>query len=208
MLDYSLQQLGLRLAAYGFIGGIHGLAVAATACALGDAGPRHDGRLRASPLAHLDVVGTVSGVLFSAGWIRPLAVDPGKLGRDMVAGRLGLVIVVAAATAATLASAAGLRMVRPLLLALPSSDSVSATAFALVETIGEQSLWFAFVNLLPLPPLTGAHMLAAINPAWRDAIRRLRPYGVIAVILLAASGALGRLLAPAYRLLAPAILGT
>ena len=72
MIDYSLQQLGLRLAAYVFIGTVHGFAVAASAVALGDEGPRHDGRLSVNPLAHLDVIGTASGVLFSAGWIRPI----------------------------------------------------------------------------------------------------------------------------------------
>ena len=75
-MDFSLQQLGLRLVANVFIAGIHGFAVAAAAGALGDAGPRHDGRLRVNPLVHLDVIGTVSGVLFAAGWIRPIAIDP------------------------------------------------------------------------------------------------------------------------------------
>ena len=208
MIDFSLQQLGLRLVAYVFIAAIHGFAVAAAAGALGDAGPRHDGRLRANPLVHLDVIGTVSGVLFSAGWIRPIAIDPAELRRHGSAvRRFGLVAVVVAATAATLAGAAALRAVRPLLLPLLTSDSASATAFALIETIGEQSLWFALVNLLPLPPLTGAHLLTAINPAWRDVVRRLQPFGTAAIVLLAATGVLARLLGPFYRLLATAVLG-
>jgi len=208
VIGYSLQQLGLRLVAYVFIAGIHGFAVAAAAGALGDAGPRHDGRLRANPLVHLDVIGTVSGVLFAAGWIRPIAIDPDELRRRGTAfRRLGLVAVVAAAMAATLAGAAALRTMRPLLLPLLSSDSVSATAFALIETIGEQSLWFALVNLLPLPPLTGAHIVTAINPAWRNVIRRLQPYGAVAIIVLAAVGVLARLLGPFHRLLAAAVLG-
>jgi Zn-dependent protease len=212
VIDYSLQQLWLRLVAYVFIAGIHGFAVAAAAGALGDAGPRHDGRLRVNPLVHLDVIGTVSGVLFAAGWIRPIAVDPDELRmRGIAVRRLGLVAVVAAATGATLASAAALRTARPLLLPLLSSDSVSATAFALIETIDEQSLWFALVNLLPLPPLTGAHILTAIDPArspaWREAARRLQPYGAAAILLLAATGVLARLLGPFYRLLAAAVLG-
>jgi Zn-dependent protease len=208
VIDYSLQQLGLRLVAYAFIAAIHGFAVAAAAGALGDAGPRHDGRLSANPLVHLDVIGTVSGVLFAAGWIRPIAIDLDALCRRGIAfRRLGLVAVVVAATAATLAGAAALRTVRPLLLPLLSSDSVSATAFALIETIDEQSLWFALVNLLPLSPLTGAHILTAINPAarlpaWRDVVRRLQPYGAAAIVVLAATGVLARLLGPFYRLLA------
>ena len=76
VIDFSLQQLVLRFIAIVFIAALHGFAVAAAAGALGDPGPRHDGRLSINPLAHMDVVGTASGVLFSVGWIRPIAVDP------------------------------------------------------------------------------------------------------------------------------------
>jgi Zn-dependent protease len=201
--DFTLQQLVLRFIATVFIAGIHGFAVAAAACALGDPGPRHDGRLSLNPLAHLDVVGTASGVLFSAGWIRPIAVDSAELR----AGRIGLVVVVAAGAAASLIGAIVLRLLRPLVLPL-LPDSASASAFALIETIGDLSLWFALCNVLPLPPLTGAHLLAAINPDWREIIRWSQPYAGVVVVILAATGALARLLGPPYRMLAAVVLGT
>ena len=62
--ELPLQQLVLRLAAMVIIAGVHGIAVAATAVALGDPGPRYDGRLRLNPFIHLDLLGTASGVLF------------------------------------------------------------------------------------------------------------------------------------------------
>src|SRR5215468_1309290 len=100
-MDLTLQQLVLRLIAYVFIAAVHGLAVAAVAGAMGDQGPRYDGRLGANPWAQLDIIGTASGVLFSVGWIRPIAIDPLQLR----IGRIGLVVVVAVAAAATLLSA-------------------------------------------------------------------------------------------------------
>ena len=207
--NYSLDQLVMRFFAYVFIAAIHGFAVAATAYALGDKGPRYDGRLRVDPLAHLDVIGTVSGVLFSAGWIRPVAIDPDRLHLGGIAiPRLGLVMVVVSAMTATLASAAGLVVIRPLMLPLISSDTFSATAFALIEIVAEQSLWFALVNLVPLPPLTAAHLLTAIDPAWRRFIVRLAPYGAAAIIVLAALGVVGRLIGPFYRLPAATLIGT
>jgi Zn-dependent protease len=207
--DYSLPQLVLRLLAYVFIAAVHGFSVAATAYALGDKGPRYDGRLRVSPLAHLDVIGTLSGVLFSTGWIRPVAIDPDKLHfRGHAIPRLGLLLVVMAATATTLASAAALVRIRPLVLPLLSSDTFSTTAFALIEIVAEQSLWFALVNLVPLPPLTGAHILTAINPAWRRVIVRLAPYGAAAIVVLAAFRVPARLIGPLYGLLAATFAGT
>jgi Zn-dependent protease len=201
LIDYTLQQFVLRLLAMVFIAAIHGIAVAGTACALGDPGPRYDGRLTANPLTHLDVLGTLAGV-FSLGWIRPIAIDPALLRF----GRAGLVLVVLAGAAATLASVVVLRLVRPHLLPL-LPDTTSALAFAGIETIGEVSLWFALVNVLPLPPLTGAHLLVAVAPGIRDALRRVQPYGAVALAILAITGLAARALAPLYGILARAVLG-
>jgi Zn-dependent protease len=201
LIDYTLQQFVLRLLAMVFIAAVHGFAVAGTACALGDPGPRHDGRLTANPLPHLDVLGTLSGV-FSVGWIRPIAIDPALLRF----GRAGLVLVVLAGAAATLASVAILRVVRPHLLPL-LPDTTSALAFAVIETIGEVSLWFALVNVLPLPLLTGAHLVVAIVPGAREGVRRVQPYAAVALAALAVTGLAARALAPAYSVLARVMLG-
>jgi Zn-dependent protease len=168
---------------------------------LGDAGPRHDGRLSLNPFAHVDVLGGLSAVLFSIGWIKPVAIDPAQLRP----GRVGLVLVVAAGAAATLLCALALRLLRPLLLPL-LPDTASALAFALIETTMQLSLWFALVNLLPLPCLTGGHLLTAVAPQWRDAFWRSRLAVAVLLTVLAATGWMTGLLAPAYQVLASAIL--
>jgi len=200
--DLTLQQLVLRLVAYAFIVAVHGLAVAAVAVAMGDQGPRYDGRLRFNPVTHLDIIGIASGVLFSVGWIRPIAIDPVQLRL----GRIGLVVVVAAGVAATLLSTVALRLLRPFLLSwLP--DTASATSFALIEVVGELSLWFALINILPLPPLTGAHLLVAAVPAWEKVIPRIAPHAGLALALVAATGVLVKVLEPGYRILSGLVLG-
>ena len=202
LLDVTLQQVVLRLCALLFIAAVHGVAVAVTAVALGDQGPRHDGRLTLNPFRHLDIFGTISGALFSVGWIRPMSIDPAELR----SGRVGLVLVVIAGAAATLLSALALRLVRPLLLPL-LPDTASAAVFALIETTGQLSLWFALANLLPVPCLTGGHLLTAIVPQWRDVFRRSRPFAAVLLAIFAATGLVTGWLAPAYRVLAGPLLG-
>jgi Zn-dependent protease len=200
--DLTLQQLVLRLIAYVFIAAVHGLTVAAVAVAMGDQGPRYDGRLRVNPVAHLDIIGTASGVLFSIGWISPIAIDPFELRL----GRIGLVIVVAAGAVATLVSAMVLRLMRPFLLPL-LSDTASATTFALIEIIGELSAWFALANILPLPPLTGAHLLAIAAPTYHKVTVKIAAYAGVALALVAATGAFAKILGPGYRILVRLVLG-
>jgi Zn-dependent protease len=86
-------------------------------------------------------------------------------------------------------------------------DTTSALAFAWIETIGEVGVWFAIVNMLPLPPLTGAHLLVAIAPQWRDRLRRAQPYAAALLAVLAVAGVFTRLLGPVYAALAGAVLG-
>lgn len=202
MIDFSLQQLVLRLCALLFIVAVHGLAVAAAAVALGDPGPRQDGRLTLNPFAHLDILGGISALLFSVGWIRPIAVDPAKLRP----GRAGLALAVIAGAAATLLSALALRLLRPLVLPL-LPDTASALAFALIDMTGKLSVWFALLNLLPLPPLTGSHLLMIAMPQCGDWIAKLQPFAAVLLAVLAATGWVTGLLAPAYRVLAGPILG-
>ena len=202
LLEFTLQQLVLRLCALVFIAGLHGAVVAAAAYVLGDPGPRYDGRLRLNPLVHVDLLGTLSGVLFSVGWAKPVAIDPAALRP----GRLGVVLIVIAGAAATLLSAVALLLVRPMVLPL-LADTTSQIVFALIETIWQLSLWFALVNLLPVPCLTGDHLLTAVVPAWRNTLRRSQPYAAVLLTVLSGFGVVTAVLGGAYRALAGAILG-
>ena len=201
IFDLTPQQLVLRLFALFFIAAVHGAVVTGTAVALGDAGPRYDGRLSLNPFPHLDILGSISAVLFAVGWTKPVDIDPAQLRP----GRIGLALIVMAATAATLLGALALRLVRPLLLPL-LPDTASALAFALIEATMQLSLWFALINLLPLPCLTGGHLLTAIAPQWRDASWRSRMVVAALLVVLAAMGFVAKLFAPAYQMLASAIL--
>lgn len=202
MGDLTLQHVVLRIVAVLLIAPVHGFAAAAMACSLGDQGPRHDGRLGVGPWRHADPIGGLLMVFFTVGWIRSIAVDPGQLR----AGRLGLPIIVLGASGATLLLAVLPRLIRPVVLnMLP--DTAAATFFVFVETLGQLCVSFTLFNLLPLPVLTGQHLLVATLPGWRDIITRMQPYAAVTLALLIASGLAARLLAPAQEFLTRLILG-
>ena len=113
-----------------------------------------------------------------------------------------IALLAALSLLATLSALALTPLVLPLL-----PDSASEAAFALVETIGQLSIWFVLVNLLPIPCLTGGHILTAVKPMWRDRFRRSQPYAALLLTLLAALGVVTGALEPAYRALAGSVLG-
>ncbi|MGC1411493.1 MAG: site-2 protease family protein [Acetobacteraceae bacterium] len=190
----------LRIGAVLLIASVHGFAIAATACAMGDSGPRYDDRLTLNPLRHIDPIGGLLTVLFTVGWIRPVAVDPGRLR----AGQAGLLAMVVGASCATIALAVLLRLMRAFVLnMLP--DTAAATLFVFVETVGQLCVSFTVFNLLPLPLLSGQHILVAVLPQRRDTLRRAQPYFAVLLALLIATGVVARLLAPAEAAIARVI---
>jgi Zn-dependent protease len=191
MGDLTLEQVILRIVAFALIAAVHGGAVAAAAAALGDLGPRYDGRLTANPILHADLIGGLLTVLFGAGWLRPSVIDAARLRP----GGTGLVLVVVMAFLATLALAELFHLTRPFILS-SLGDTGSATYFVFVTTLEQLCIRFALFNLLPLPPLTGQHLLLVILPRSRGAMIRARPFAVMALALLIVSGAADRVLAP------------
>ena len=200
MNDLTLQQAILRFFAMVVIIGVHGFAIAGAVYALGDPGPRHDGRLRIGPLAHLDLLGLAAGVFFSIGWNKPIAIDYKALGVGRVA------LVVAAPALVLVAVIIVLRMIRPVLLPL-LSDTWSTWIFALIDTIGQLGIWFGLINLLPFPPFSGSHLTAALVPRWRETLRRSHIYAALLFFAIAATGIITRALEPLHRMIAQIVLG-
>jgi Zn-dependent protease len=202
LIDFTLSQLVMRVIAVLFVSTLQGFAVAAVAVALGDAGPRHDGRLNINPLQHVDWIGGAVALVFGVGWSRWVTIDPQALKR----GRPGFLLLVAAGFLATLLGLAVLKWLRPFVLPL-LPDTAAAAAFELVRTTIELGVWFALVGLLPLPPLAGGHLLIAALPKLHGRLDRIvLPLGVLVAVLIA-TGVITRVLDAPYRFLAGSVLG-
>jgi Zn-dependent protease len=202
VFDLSFHQVLIRAGACGLITAIHGFALAAVARALGDRGPQFDGRLTANPFRHLDWIGAPVMILFQAGWIRPIAIDPAALRLR----RFGLIVCVLASVVATLAAAVLLLRLRvPALTYLPSA--VVPTVIATLNEAVAMCTWFAAINLVPLPPLTGMHLLVAVRPSLALLVTKYQVYAALALAALALTGVVQTALQPVRDAIAGALAG-
>jgi len=196
--DLTVNLVVLRFLSLLIIAAVQGAAVAATAVALGDAGPKYDGVLTANPLRHLELFGSLSTIFFGVGWSRPVAVDLA----EFRVGRAGVVVVILAAFVALVAAAFVLQLlVIPALTILPYTAGITTAAF--LRVAARIGLWFALLGLIPIPPLTGGLLLNAFGIR----ISRQAQWVLAAVLaVVVATGMVRQLLGPVHALLASVVL--
>ena len=198
----SLQQYLLRAVAILLVVAIHGFLLALAARLFGDEGTRHDGRLNMNPLVHLDLIGAIAAILYRVGWMRPIRIDH----EELRGGRASLVLIVLLACAGTIAVALLAQFLRPL-VATGIGGNTGLTIQSIITNFGRIGLWFSLVNLLPLTPLSGGHILTAISPKAGRWLQKHLLWPTIAVALFVASGLAERTVDPAYRVLARLVTG-
>ncbi len=175
---------------------LHELAHGWAALAEGDDTPRVRGHLTANPVVHMGVPSLVIFALVGIAWglmpVNPSRFRHGRMGRVLVAGA-GPAMNIALAFAALLA----VRAVDP--------GSVVAT-FLYVG--GYLNIVLAILNLLPIPPLDGATILANLVPAAARLYARPQAMmlGFFLLVMIFVSGA-GSVLFDAAGTIASAIAG-
>lgn len=180
-MNLSFEQLIFAAIAFLVVTALHGFALAAAALAMGDSGPRYEGRLTLNPFPQLDLLGLAAAMLTGAGWIRPVPLLP----RRLRLGRLGVAVCVALSLAVTVACTRALLLLRfEAVTLLP--ETPAASTVAILNMISRMGIWFALVNVLPVPPLTGGEVLLAVLPGLRDVVERYAiPVGVVMLLILA-----------------------
>ncbi len=184
----------------------HEVAHGFVAWLLGDPTAKAAGRLTLNPIKHLDPMGAfVFGLTsllgsFVIGWAKPVPVDY----RYFPNPRQGMALVSLAGPGTNLVLAAAFALALRLLLELEPEPGFMGNFFfqpvAYICLAGVSvNVALALFNLIPVPPLDGSKVLAAMLPD-----RLLVPYlnferyGFFLLILLLATGVLGRILIPIY----------
>ncbi len=180
---------------------VHEVAHGWAAKRLGDPTADRLGRLTLNPIKHVDPMGTVVLPLlllvlsspFIFGWAKPVPVTWQNLRhpkRDMI-------LVAAAGPGANLLMAAGWALVIKLAGLFPESVALPliymGSAGILINAV------LMILNMLPIPPLDGGRVLSGLLPgplAWQ--LNRVEPYGLIILIVLLATGLLGKIMGPIF----------
>ncbi len=182
---------------------VHEASHAWAASRLGDPTARLQGRLSLNPLVHIDPVGTVLLPLLAfamnapiIGWAKPVPVD----GRNLKNFRRDFMWIALAGPASNLL----LAIVASLLLRALPLLPVSLGGLSVIEPLLQFTYGFfrvnillALFNLIPVPPLDGSNVVAALLPArLAEGWDTVRQYGIFILYGLMFTGILGMLITP------------
>ena len=168
----------------------HEYAHAYVANKMGDDTAKHLNRLTLNPLAHLDIIGTISFVLFGFGWAKPVPINP----LNFKNYRKGLFLtsiagIVTNIFLAFFASGGYVLMLK--LSAFANTEFFSfVTTFLIIffEELIYINLGLAVFNLIPIFPLDGYNIIASFTRHGNGFQRFMMKYGSIILLVLFLTG--------------------
>ena len=189
MLDFA--SMIYRIPALLFAISIHEYAHAQCADSMGDPTARYMGRLTFNPLAHLDPIGAILLVVAGFGWAKGVPINVNNFRNR----REGILKVSFAGPAANLF----LCFLAALMMALLGRmGMLSDGLYRFLFWMQLYNVWFAFFNLIPVPPLDGSRILSELLPAkqsWQfnEIVDR---YGFYILIVLVFTGITSMIINP------------
>lgn len=202
MLDLST--MIYRIPALLFAITIHEYAHAQAADSMGDPTPRYMGRLTFNPMAHLDPIGALLLVVAGFGWAKPVQINTNNFRNR----KEGIMKVSLAGPAANLFLTFLAAFVAA---AMTKMGMMNMGVYKFLLWMQLYNVWFAFFNLIPVPPLDGSKILSELLPpklSWQfdDMVGRYGFYILIALVFTGITSMIINPLANGYLLLVNGIL--
>ncbi|MDD2502599.1 MAG: site-2 protease family protein, partial [Clostridia bacterium] len=110
------------------------------------------------PLAHVDWIGLILFALFRYGWAKPVQVNPSNFKNK----KTGDILVSLSGPAANFLVAIICLLLYVALIAVNSSAAAMDTILAVVDYCIYLNIVFALLNLIPIPPLDGYHVIKTL----------------------------------------------
>lgn len=156
----------------------HEYAHAKAADLLGDPTPRMMGRLTMNPFVHLDLVGSLALIIGGFGWAKPVIVNPTNF-KDQRTD--DMIVSIAGPMANILMAFIAYVIMRSLdVVGLLENESLYLVLLLIVV----YNINFAILNMMPIPPLDGSHILMNFMPLkWQVHIAR---FSIVSLLILIA----------------------
>ena len=187
----SLWSTLLRLAAILLCLTVHETCHGLAAYRMGDPTAKTMHRLSLNPLRHIDWFGLAMMFFVGFGWAKPVPVDPRYFRRP----KQGMAVTALAGPVSNFLLAALLLLgSKAIYLYAPYSAGMEIFFNFLVDT-SILSVGLGFFNLLPIPPLDGSKVLAALLPdRLYFQLMRVERYGMLLLLVLALTNVGGGLI--------------
>lgn len=166
---------------------------------LGDNTPYYQGRLTLNPLAHIDWLGFFMLMVFKFGWAKPVLVNPYNF--KNVGVKKGMMLVSLAGPGMNILLALAGMLAYKFLLPFEGAEW-GIYAIRLIEPLIWINLILAAFNLIPVPPLDGAKILAGILPdSGARVIYSMEQYGFLILLVLIFTGATSAIIWPLVKII-------
>lgn len=159
----GLKEILLRLPIIFIAITVHEYAHGYAALKMGDPTAKLSGRLSMNPLAHMDIVGALSMLIFGFGWAKPVPINPNNFKNH----KKGTVIVSLAGPISNLFLAFLGSVLYGIFRRIGFgnfSAQFSEIFYGLLAQLILLNVCFGIFNLVPFPPLDGAKIVGAFLP--------------------------------------------
>lgn len=140
----------------------HEFAHALVAYRMGDPTPKMQGRLTLDPLAHVDWIGLIMFTLFGFGWAKPVQYNPSNF-RNRKRG--DILVAIAGPLANIILAFFAFIVIHILWRIISYSGHLNSgmnIMFSILEKIASLNIVFTFLNLIPVPPFDGYHVIKTL----------------------------------------------